>query len=226
MINEIFSSFQGEGLNTGLATTFVRLAGCNIRCRWCDTPYALDPGDGEDMEIDGIIKIVGELRNEIICITGGEPMYQSDVHLLISDLVERGYKINLETNGTIYLGNIVDRFPQVFISMDVKTPSSGEEGSIDVKNVDILRDTDQIKFIIKDRIDLDYSMNFIEDHPVGCSIIFTPCSNEKGDSLSEWMKEYLDNYRQSGREDLRSMAGRIRLMIQSHRVIWGDRKGV
>ncbi|MGA1822914.1 MAG: 7-carboxy-7-deazaguanine synthase QueE [Thermoplasmatota archaeon] len=226
VINEIFSSFQGEGLNTGLPTTFVRLSGCNIRCAWCDTRYALDTGSGKRMEISEIIDSVSAFGNERICLTGGEPLFQDGIDELISELIRFYFKVDLETNGTYHLGEIIRKYPDVFISMDVKTPSSGEAGSTDPGNLPLLRHSDQIKFIVKDARDIDYTMDFLRSNPVSCSIIITPCSNEDGDEAARIIARKIDEYRSSGREDLISMSRRIRLMVQTHRVIWGERRGV
>ena len=112
-INEIFYSLQGEGIQTGVPTIFIRFTGCNLRCKWCDTKYAYD--EGEDLSIDQIIEKIKSYPSTQICVTGGEPLLQDELSTLIQRLIELKYDINLETNGSIHIGNL-PFFEKLFIS--------------------------------------------------------------------------------------------------------------
>lgn len=153
---EIFASIQGEGRQIGRPTVFVRLAGCNLRCTWCDTKYALDGGN--ELAVDEIVNKVNEFNLGSVCITGGEPMIQlGPLKGLIKQLKRIGYQITLETNGTIYdewVFNNVD-----CVSMDVKPPSSGEQSNISI--VKKLGPKDQVKIIIADDKDYDFARDVL-----------------------------------------------------------------
>jgi 7-carboxy-7-deazaguanine synthase len=149
---EIFASIQGEGKQIGRPTVFIRLTGCNLRCAWCDTAYALD--NGKLMTIEDILKKVNEFNLLSVCITGGEPMVQlRQLKELVKELKQTGYQITLETNGTLYdewLFSTVD-----CVSMDVKSPSSGEKSSIEILKK--LGPKDQVKIVIADDRDYDFA---------------------------------------------------------------------
>ena len=145
---EIFPSLQGEGIYVGAPTTFIRLSGCNMRCRWCDTEY----GGGTEMDLGHILSEVEALPAKDICITGGEPLLQAKgVKKLIRALKDRGYWISVETNGSVYDEDIFTLAD--CISCDMKPPSSGERS--DIKILGKLRDCDQVKVVIAD--DTDYA---------------------------------------------------------------------
>lgn len=220
-INEIFTSIQGEGIHTGLPTTFIRLSGCNLRCRWCDTKYALDPENGKDMSIDGILSSVQKDNGKFICLTGGEPLLQSDISTLITTLIVGGYNVDIETNGSIDISNVVKDHPEVMISMDVKPPSSGESESLLVTNISYLRGSDQLKFIIEDDNDLNHAFMILEKYRPPSNIIFTPCSYGDGKFIAERLIGKLKD------PNLSEILKRTRLMVQTHKVIWDrDQKGV
>jgi 7-carboxy-7-deazaguanine synthase len=217
-VYEIFASFQGEGIHTGLPTIFIRLTGCNLRCTWCDTPYALDISDGKSMTIEEILNIVGEFGIELICLTGGEPLVQEASFELAKVLIEKDYEVDLETNGSLDISAFPDLGTGMMMSMDVKTPSSGEEGSFLASNLKYLRDTDQIKFIVKDKRDLDFVIGFIRKAHPDCNIIITPVNNEGGDRIAEYLLRSISH---------NEIPGNVRLMVQTHKFIWGpDRRGV
>jgi len=220
-VNEIFTSIQGEGIHTGLPTTFIRFSGCNLRCRWCDTKYALDPGNGKDMSIEEILSTVKKDNGKYICLTGGEPLLQPDISRLIGDLIDEGYNVDIETNGSIDISNLVKDHPDLMISMDVKPPSSGESESLLVSNISELRGSDQLKFIIEDEKDLDHVFMILEKFVPPSNIILTPCSSGDGRFIAERLIAKLKD------PNLSEVLKRTRLMVQTHKVIWDpDQKGV
>lgn len=204
---EIFNSIQGEGLTMGAPTVFVRAVGCNLRCSWCDTGYSFE--GGTDMTVDEILEEVGDCFR--VCFTGGEPMLQPDAVELIERLVSKGIQVVLETNGSVDLSE-VPRDPLVMISMDIKCPSSGMTDRMMLSNIDLLSSKDQLKFVIKDQVDLDFAVGFVRSHRIPCPVIFGPVG---GTGRLEWLvdrvlREHLD----------------VRVLPQLHKIIWGDRQGV
>ncbi len=224
IVNEIFSSIQGEGIHSGIPTTFIRLAGCDLRCSWCDTQYALSMDSGESMDVHEVMDSVRSLKIDLVCITGGEPLLQDDVMQLILYLSEEGYRVDVETNGAQDISIIETRTDDLMISMDVKLPSSGEGKSFLVGNLSELLDNDQLKFIIKDENDLVHAISFIKDHRPSCNLIMTPCDNREGFRIVE---ELINKIKDHDDETERSIFSRVRVMIQTHKVIWSpDRTGV
>ncbi|RLF66425.1 MAG: 7-carboxy-7-deazaguanine synthase QueE [Thermoplasmata archaeon] len=224
-INEIFTSIQGEGVHTGLATTFIRLSGCNLRCTWCDTPYAQELSSGKRTSIERILEEVRRRGIELVCITGGEPLFQNGTHELINALVDSGFVVDLETNGSMDISGIKRSEASIMISMDVKLPSSGEGESFLMENIDNLLEYDQLKFIIKDAVDMDSAFRFLEEHLPPCNVILTPVDNSGGDMLAE---ELIRRSRMNNPDSpLSNVLSRTRVMIQTHKVIWDPRrKGV
>lgn len=152
LVNEIFYSIQGESLSAGIPCVFVRLTGCNLRCSYCDTPYAYD--EGTKMAITEILKEVAAFRCPVVEITGGEPLLQNNTPLLIQSLLEDGYEVLLETNGSIDIGLVDDRCIKI---VDIKCPTSGESHKNNLYNLNRLNAVDQIKFVIGDREDFRYA---------------------------------------------------------------------
>jgi len=154
---EIFASIQGEGRSIGRSTVFVRLSGCNLRCSWCDTSYALD--NGKNMSVGDIVKKVTEFNLGSVCITGGEPMVQlAPLRDLIKELKRIGFQITLETNGTLYdewIFNAVD-----CVSMDIKPPSSGVKSNVDLLKK--LSSKDQVKIIVADDKDYEFAKEILK----------------------------------------------------------------
>lgn len=167
-IVEIFRSLQGEGKNQGRACLFIRLAGCNLHCRWCDTAYAQT--GGIEMSVDTILEHALNLKPSYVCITGGEPLLQADEleHLLIQ-LHMRGIAIDIETNGTIDFTLLQ---PYASLCMDVKCPSSGEMSDLGL--LDALSPQDAIKFVVQDETDCQYAMGIITSRHIPCEIFFSP----------------------------------------------------
>ncbi|MFH1224159.1 MAG: radical SAM protein [Pseudomonadota bacterium] len=192
-ICEIFHSFQGESTWMGRPTIFIRLAGCNLRCRICDTKYALTPHKlvpHKIIPISKIIKLIKPLKTPYICITGGEPLCQKEsVKKLIARLIKDGRKISIETNGSLTISGISKKVKCV---MDVKTPSTGEEKSFCVKNLKLLGSDDEIKFVISNHADFKFSVNFIKKNKLDkkCRyILFSPNLSVKGlaQNLVNWI---------------------------------------
>ena len=220
-VNEIFESIQGEGIHTGLPTLFIRFSGCNLRCKWCDTPYALRDEDGMELSLGSIMERVNISNVELVCLTGGEPLIQDNIDRLISAIIESGKKVDIETNGSVVISSVMTMRPEIFLSLDVKTPSSGEEKSFKMENLDVIRDTDQLKFIISDQADLGFSLDFIRRLKPLTNIIFTPCSSGEGDYIAEALLRSVND------QELAHIMKRARLMIQTHKFIWDkERRGV
>ena len=211
-INEIFYGIQGESSYTGRPCVFVRLTGCNLRCSYCDTQYAYS--EGEEMEIDEIIGRVSSYRCSLVEVTGGEPLIQEDTPNLIHRLLEEGFEVLLETNGSRDISIVDGRCIRI---IDIKCPSSGEEKKSDPENLKRLKENDEIKFVIGDRADYEYAKNILDninpDSPVKNAIHF---SNVFGrmhpKTLAQWILEDHLN---------------VRLHIQLHKFIWGsEQRGV
>jgi 7-carboxy-7-deazaguanine synthase len=167
-ITEIFRSLQGEGKNQGKPCLFIRLAGCNLHCRWCDTAFA--QSRGIELSIDAILDQAWHPNPSYICITGGEPLLQAvELEQLLVLLHERGNTIDIETNGTIDFTRVQ---PYATVCMDVKCPSSGEQS--DIRLLDALRPQDTVKFVIQDETDCLYARDIITSHQIPCEIFFSP----------------------------------------------------
>lgn len=182
---EIFTSIQGESSYAGLLCTFVRLAGCNLRCSYCDTTYAYE--EGTEMTGDEIMDRVRAEGTKTIEITGGEPLLQGDVLHLVNRLLDRGYTVLVETNGS---QDIRDLDKRAVIILDIKTPGSDMSEEMMLSNLDHLRPQDEVKFVIIDRKDYEWSKSFIKEHNLfcKCKILFSPAfgSTDPRD-LSEWI---------------------------------------
>ena len=208
LVNEFFFSIQGESLFSGLATIFVRLSGCNLRCSYCDTKYAYP--NGKKIEIDEIVKRISSYKCKLVEITGGEPLLQDETPKLIYTLLEKGYKVLLETNGSIDIKIVDDRCVKI---VDIKCPYSGESDKNKMINLKRLTCNDQVKFVITDRHDYDYAKKIIKliktDFPKG-NILFSPVADFLPlDKLARWILE--DNLP-------------VRFHIQLHKFIWPDKE--
>ena len=206
-INEIFYSIQGEGKWTGLPNIFIRTTGCNLRCSYCDTKYAYD--EGSEKNIKDILKEIKKFPCNNICITGGEPLLQSDILKFLEVLIKKKYSICLETNGSISI-EAVTKFPTLLISLDIKCPSSNMNEKMEFKNIELLRPNDQIKVIIKNEVDYNYAKDIITNYKPDCSIFFQPVWGTSPNSLAKWiLKDGL----------------KVRLGLQLHKIIWGEKRG-
>jgi 7-carboxy-7-deazaguanine synthase len=206
VVNEIFNSIQGESLYAGLPCTFIRLTGCNIRCSYCDTKYAYE--EGTCLTITDIIDRVSGYGCPLVEITGGEPLIQGETPLLITNLIEKGYKVLLETNGTIDISRIDERCVKI---LDIKCPGSGESGKNNLDNLNMLNAEDQIKFVITNRIDYEFAKDIIIRIPARLlreNILLSPVSGRiLFSDLAKWMLE----------DKLIA-----RFHIQLHKIIWPD----
>jgi 7-carboxy-7-deazaguanine synthase len=203
---EIFLSIQGEGVTMGLPTSFVRLTGCNLRCKWCDTAYAYE--EGEEMSIADILAKIRELGCQQVCVTGGEPLCQSETPKLVDHLISAGFMVTLETNGSVSI-EALQCSDNLMISLDVKCPSSGEDRKMDFSNIELLSPNDQLKFIIDGEGDYEYAKGVIEEHESLCHIVMIPVGGRELEELTRWVLE--DNLK-------------IRVLPQLHKIIWGDRR--
>jgi 7-carboxy-7-deazaguanine synthase len=206
-IIEIFHSLQGEGPLTGVRTTFVRTARCNLRCRWCDTPYSFGPG--RERSIEGILREVSRHRTRYVCLTGGEPLLQRESVELVRRLSGRGITTVIETGGSLdvspYLG-----IPRTILSVDVKCPSSGMEQRNRWENLPMLRADDVLKFVIGDRTDYTYAKRVLRGYHGPAVPVFQPVWGTDAGRLGDWvLKDRLD----------------VRLLLQEHKVLWGDVPG-
>ena len=155
-VNEIFYSIQGEGTRAGRPCVFVRLTACDLRCSWCDTPYAFH--EGQKMAVEDIVSRVRAYACDLVEITGGEPLLQKEVYPLMQRLLDEGRTVMLETGGHLS----VDQVPGGVIRViDVKCPGSGESGKNHWPNLDRLRPADEVKFVIKDRADYEYAREVV-----------------------------------------------------------------
>jgi 7-carboxy-7-deazaguanine synthase len=217
---------QGEGIRTGVPTAFVRLAGCNLDCIWCDTRFSHTEIGTRKMEAEEILQEVSDLRMGSVCITGGEPFCHEGIDDLVAILLSKGLDVDVETNGSFDIVRFLKRCPGAFISMDVKTPSSGMEDSFRIDNLTYLRPSDQLKFILSDRIDWEFSLDFLRKYNPSCNIVFTPCHNKGGADIASLIKAELVGSSLNGDIRLHRILSRSRLMVQTHKVIWGDARGV
>jgi len=202
-INEIYLSVQGESTYTGLPCVFVRLTGCNLRCSWCDTAYAFH--DGKDMSIDETLREVENFKVNLVEITGGEPLMQETVYPLMEKLLGRGYKVMLETGGSISLKKV----PRDVIKiMDLKCPGSGEQDKNNLDNLKLLAPHDEVKFVILDRKDYEWSRDLIKKHKVHekAHVLFSPVFDKI--ELKEMVKWILEDRLP------------VRLQTQLHKIIW------
>lgn len=207
---EIFTSIQGESSYAGLPCTFIRLTGCNLRCSYCDTVYAYE--EGTELTEDEIINKVRAAGTNTVEITGGEPLLQGDVLNLIKSLLDEGCTVLVETNGSQDI-KCIDK--SAVIILDIKTPGSGMSEKMRLSNLTYLKPTDELKFVITDRRDYDWSKNFIIEHglPGKCKILFSPVFGDVDPAdLSTWIiSDRLD----------------VRLNLQLHKYIYGpDARGV
>ena len=202
-INEIYLSVQGESTHTGLPCIFIRLTGCNLRCSWCDTAYAFH--EGKNMSIDEILQKVENFGIHLVEITGGEPLMQDNVYTLMKRLIEKGYKVMLETGGSISL----ERVPKDVIKiMDLKCPGSGEQEKNNLDNLKLLAPHDEVKFVILDKKDYEWSRDIIKRYKINetAHILVSPVFDKL--ELKEMVKWILEDRLP------------VRLQTQLHKIIW------
>lgn len=205
-ITEIFYSLQGEAKEVGIPTVFVRLTGCPLRCNYCDTAYAFKGNN--PLSIEHILDEIAQYNTQYVCVTGGEPMAQSNCLKLLDALIDNDYKVSMETSGSIDIAPVNSK---VSIVMDIKTPSSTEEHQNRYENLSILKNKDQLKFVIASRSDFDWCTKILENHEVESEVLFSPVYESlKPVELADWILEKKLN---------------VRLQVQLHKILWGDQKG-
>lgn len=211
-VNEIFYSIQGESTYAGCPCVFVRLTGCNLRCSYCDTQYAYKAG--EDVAFSDIVNQIASHQCSLVEVTGGEPLIQKETPALVHDLLEKGYKVLLETNGSQDIGQVDNRCITI---LDVKCPSSGEANKNDWGNLSKLTEGDEIKFVIGDRDDYDYAKKVLDHHNISTSEVnavhLSPLHGKMAPKdLAKWILEDHLN---------------VRLHLQLHKVVWDpNQRGV
>jgi 7-carboxy-7-deazaguanine synthase len=206
-IIEVFHSLQGEGPWTGVRTTFVRTARCNLRCTWCDTKYSFGPG--RERSVASILREVKRNRTRQVCLTGGEPLLQAESPTLARALSRRGITTIVETGGSLDVTPYLN-IPQVVLSVDVKCPSSQMQGRNRWANLPLLRRNDVLKFVIQDRADYRYAKRVLGKYRGPATVVFQPVWGTDAGRLADWvLKDHLD----------------VRVMLQEHKVLWGDSPG-
>ena len=207
-ITEIFYSLQGEADTVGFPTVFVRLTGCPLRCRFCDTAYAFH--GGEWRTLDAVLATVGNYSPRYVCVTGGEPLAQKNCLPLLTRLCDAAYRVSIETSGAMPLDGVDARVIRV---VDVKTPGSGEERRNRYDDLALLRPDEQIKFVICDRADYEWSREKITALGLvqRCQLLFSPSAGQlPARQLADWILE--DRLP-------------VRFQMQLHKVLWGTVPG-
>lgn len=207
-ITEVFCSLQGEARDVGWPTVFVRLTGCPLRCRYCDTAYAFHGGAWR--ELDDILAEVAGYGVHRVCVTGGEPLAQPGCLVLLQRLCDQGYEVSLETSGALDIGDVDPRVVRV---MDIKTPGSGEVERNWYGNIAHLRPRDQVKFVLCHRADYDWARRFLAEHQLEarCDVLLSPCHLElSARDLADWIVQ--DRLP-------------VRMQVQLHKLLWGDVPG-
>lgn len=207
-ITEVFRSLQGEANAVGFPTTFIRLTGCPLRCQYCDTAYAFHGGEWRT-----VAELVAAARDEgarHVCVTGGEPLAQKNCLPLLSSLCDAGFEVSLETSGALPIDDVDPRVARV---VDLKTPGSGEVARNRYENLALLRAADQVKFVICNRADYEWSRDQVQQHRLAsrCTVLFSPSAGQlAGRELADWI-----------------LADRlpVRFQLQLHKVLWGDVAG-
>lgn len=208
-ITEIFYSLQGESSTSGLATVFVRLTGCPLRCNYCDSEYAFFGGD--KFTISEILAKVASFSPRNICVTGGEPLAQPGCIDLLKELCDAGYQVSLETSGALPIDNVDTRVSRV---MDLKTPDSGESHRNRYENVELLQSHDQVKFVICSRQDYEWARFKLEE------LKLLDCVNEVLFSASHEQLEHRQLADWIVKDNLP-----VRFQMQLHKLLWGDQPG-
>ncbi len=210
-INEIFHSIQGESTFAGQPCVFVRLTACDLRCRWCDTPYAFH--EGRKMSVDEVVADVDARRCDLVELTGGEPLLQPDAYPLMQRLVDAGKTVLVETGGHRSIAQVPSAVIRI---MDVKCPGSGESAKNDWSNLAQLSAKDEVKFVIADRADYDYASDIVQREHLAervAAVHFSPVHGELTPrQLAEWV--LADRLR-------------VRVQLQVHKYIWSpETRGV
>ena len=208
-IFEIFYSQQGESSRVGLPTIFIRLSGCPMRCHYCDTAYAFQ--GGSMMTIDEIIKTIKKYDTPYVTVTGGEPLAQKEVLSLLKVLADQNYEVSLETGGGL---SIKEVDPRIKIILDIKTPESGEEKKNHWDNLNLIHSKDEIKFVLCSREDYDWAKKILNQYKLTekCDVLFSPVYQKLNTTdLGNWiLEDHLP----------------VRMQVQLHKLLWGEKPGV
>lgn len=205
-LTETFRSIQGETSLTGLPTTFIRLASCNLRCSWCDTPYSF--GKGKETSLEEILKIVENNGTPYVCVTGGEPLLQKEVHPLMSALCDSGYTVSLETGGSLTTESVD---PRVITILDIKCPGSGMSQKNAWENLNRLRPHDEVKFVILNEKDYLWAKEICQKYSLfdrNKEPLFSPVHDKLDPQL---LVEWTLNDRLP-----------VRINLQVHKLVWGS----
>ena len=210
-INEIFHSIQGESTHAGRPCVFVRLTACDLRCRWCDTPYAFH--EGRKMSVDEVVADVAARGCPVVEVTGGEPLLQADVYPLMQRLLDAGKTVLIETGGHRSMAQVPAGVVRI---MDIKCPGSGESARNDWSNLALLVPSDEVKFVIADRVDYEFARDLVVRERLTdrvAAVLFSPVHGElDAKQLAEWV-----------------IADRleVRVQLQMHKYIWSpETRGV
>ncbi|MBN1575279.1 MAG: radical SAM protein [Chitinispirillaceae bacterium] len=209
LICELFKSIQGESTHAGRVCVFVRLSGCNLFCSYCDTSYARY--GGKVMSFKALLEQIEAFSCDFVEITGGEPLLQQGTAGFARQLLALGKTVLVETNGSLDIGVLPDECIRI---VDVKSPSSGEEHSFLERNISRLHRSDEIKFVLGTKEDFDWALAFIERHnlPDKVTVLFSPVAGKVSPAdLAQWILD---------------ANAPVRLQLQLHKIIWGDRRGV
>jgi len=209
-VNEVFFSIQGEGTRAGQPCAFLRLTGCPLRCVWCDTAYAFH--GGEKRGEDEVMAELARFPTRLLCLTGGEPLAQPAAFGFVGRLLDAGWDVLVETSGHVPLAALD---PRAVAIMDVKTPGSGESARMEWRNLDLLKGTDEVKFVIDGRGDYEWARDLVRERRIAdrCTVLFSPVHGalDPG-ALGRWI---LDD------------GLPVRLQVQLHKYLWpGAERGV
>lgn len=206
-ICEVFRSIAGETTHAGRPALFVRLSRCNLRCGWCDTKKAWDPGSW--LSVNRLLELIRPYDQRLIIITGGEPLLQANTVHLCSRLLDKGYEVLVETNGSM---DIIELPDNVSVIMDIKTPGSGQSGKMCFENLGRLRKGDELKIVVGDQHDFDWALKIVEQNKISphVPVVFSPVAKVLDpQELAEWV--------------LHSDC-KIRIQLQIHKILWPDGK--
>ncbi len=207
-VSEIFYSLQGETSRVGLPTLFIRLTGCPLRCVYCDTAYAFSGGN--NMSLAEILLQVSRYASRYVTVTGGEPLAQKNCLPLLNALCDEGYDVSLETGGAIDISEVDARVMRV---VDIKTPASGESEKNRWENLPLLKQHDEIKFVLGDEADYQWAVQMIRQYQMSekCTVLFSPVHDRLNPThLAEWIL----------RDNLP-----VRLQVQLHKILWNNAPG-
>lgn len=205
----------GEGIRTGELACFIRLSGCNLRCSYCDTKYALENNLGEELSVDRITEEVDKIGFKNITITGGEPLIHKDIDELILKLLNKGYNINIETNGSIDIKNYLGK---CLITMDYKCPSSLMEKSMNLSNLEKLTENDVLKFVINEK-DFNTVKKILKKYDLNCYVYLSPIFGDID------LKKIVEFMKECNAQGINMQ--KVRMQVQLHKIVWKpDERGV